>query len=248
MKSKKLAFLGIMFINLLILNTFEFNRNNSEPKTQAVGDYNLGFEIGDYFEFVCTELDITELNNVFGANWVADVGNYMWWCGYIAPSALDQKTKFAIVNITDHPTLTDWWRFTYDGWGWIDKGTTFPASPVVDDHGYNLPKSPSGELWNPSVWIIAKPIDVFLENVSYNMGYSAYDNIVNYTGIDVANYEVNWIYDENTAIVKNLVIKNDADTVIFEIWGFELKIISPNSMSSWETDTSQRINWTSKGD
>ncbi|MFX1501749.1 MAG: GPI anchored serine-threonine rich family protein, partial [Promethearchaeota archaeon] len=34
----------------------------------------------------------------------------------------------------------------------------------------------------------------------------------------------------------------------FEIFTPRITIISPNSMSSWETDTSQRINWTSKGD
>ncbi|MFX1322488.1 MAG: hypothetical protein ACFFAQ_12685, partial [Promethearchaeota archaeon] len=192
----------------------------------------LGFEIDDYFEFVCTELDITELNSVFGGDWATNVGYYMWWSGSVAPSALGQKSKFAIVNITDHPTYTDWWRITYDGWGWIDKVNSFGVTPVRDDYSYNIPMNPSGELWNPSVWIIGRPVSVYLANVSYDTGYSIYENIIYYTGTDIGNFEVNWIYDENTGIVKNFVIKNDVDTVIFELWGFELKI-QPIETYNW---------------
>jgi len=223
MKSKKWL-VYIVILNLFLISAVFQGVESHTPKSNAVGDYTLGFEIDDYFEFVCTEFDTTELNNVFGGDWVTDVGDYMWWNGYVAPAALGQKSKFAIVNITDHPSMTDWWQFTYDGWGWIDKVTSFGATPVRDDYTYNLPMNPLGELWNPSVWIIAKPVNIFIANVSYGPGFSSHDNIVNYTGTDVADFEVNWIYDENTGIVKNFVIKNAVDTIIFELWGFELKV------------------------
>ncbi len=231
MKSKKWI-IYVVLLNLLVSSVIFQGVASPTPKTNAVGDYSLGFEIDDYFEFVCTELDTTELNSVFGGDWATDVGDYMWWCGDVAPSALGQKSKFAIVNITDHPSYPDWWRITYDGWGWIDKINTFGATPVRDDQGYSLPMNPSGELWNPSVWIIGRPVSIYLANVSYDTGYSIYDNIVYYTGTDIGNFEVNWIYDENTGIVKNFVIKNDVDTVIFELWGFELKI-QPIETYNW---------------
>jgi hypothetical protein len=223
MKSKKWI-IYVVILNLFLTSAMFQGVESQAPKTNAVGDYTLGFEIDDYFEFVCTELDTTELNSVFGGDWASDVGDYMWWCGDVAPNAVGEKSKFAIVNITDHPSLIDWWRFTIDGWGWIDKINTFGVTPVSDDLAYSLPMNPTGDLWNPSVWIIAKPVDIFISNVSYSLGYSTHDNIINYTGTDVGDYEVNWIYDENTGVVKNFVIKNDADTIIFELWGFELKI------------------------
>lgn len=231
MKSKKWI-IYVVLLNLFITSTIFQGVASDTPKTNAVGDYTLGFEIDDYFEFVCTELDTTELNSVFGGDWATDVGGYMWWTGLVVPSALGQKSKFAIVNITDHPSMTDWWQITYDGWGWIDKINDFGVIPVTDDQGYNLPMGPSGEVWNPSVWILGIPVSGYLADLSYDPGYSFYDNIVSYTGTDIGNFEVNWIYDENTGIIKNFVIKNDIDTVIFELWGLELKI-QPIETYNW---------------
>ncbi|MFW9819484.1 MAG: hypothetical protein ACFFE5_07725, partial [Candidatus Thorarchaeota archaeon] len=194
--------LGILIFVLLVNSYKSWNANNSAFYTpnQSDGEYSLGFEIGDYFEFCCTELDTTGLNSVFGGDWASDVGDYLWWCGYVAPSAVGEKAKFAIVNITDHPSYTDWWLFTVDGWEWIDKINAFGLSPTCDDKTYNFPLDPAGEMWNPSVWIITKPIDLCISVFSYDVGYSFHDNIINYSGTDVGNYEVNWIYDENNSI------------------------------------------------
>jgi hypothetical protein len=230
MKSK--IFIIGLVSSLIFVTSITFSSASGTPKSQQIEDFSLGYEIGDYFEFVCTEYDTTELNNVLGGNWLSDVANYMWFCGYVAPSGLGEKAKIEIVNITDHPTYTDWWRYTYDGWSWIEKNTPFGSSPDVDDHSYNFPFNVSGQLWNPSVWLISLPVDLCISELDYGAGYSSSANVITYSGTDILAFEVNWIYDENTGVVKNFRIKNNVGTTIFELWGFELKL-----------DTQETYNW-----
>ncbi|MFX0073850.1 MAG: hypothetical protein ACFE96_00295 [Candidatus Hermodarchaeota archaeon] len=231
MKSKNFI-IGLISLSLIIVTSMTTSVTSDRPQTQAIGDFSLGLEIGDYFEFVCTEYDTTELNNVFGGDWLSDLDSYFWFADYFAPTSLGEKSKIAIVNITDHPTQIDWWRFTLDGWGWIDKSTPFGSTPVRDDTSYNLPFDPTEGTFNPSVWLIAIPVIECISNFSYNLGYSYYDNVIEYTSTDVLDYEVNWIYDESTGVVKNFRIKNNVGTTIFEVWGFELKL-----------ETQETYNW-----
>jgi len=67
MKSKKFI-IGLFSLSLILVTLITTNGVSYSPKLQVNGDETLGFEIGDYFEYVCTELDTTELNNVFGAD------------------------------------------------------------------------------------------------------------------------------------------------------------------------------------
>jgi peptide/nickel transport system substrate-binding protein len=195
------------------------NLGQDDPKLQDVGDFNLGFGIGDYFEFICTEFDTNELINVFGSDWESDVGNCMWWCDHVVPINIGQKTQFAIVNIEDHPTEVDWWRFTIDGWGWVDQVNDFGETPIRDDIWYNLPMDPEGEYWNPSVWIMALPVDLYIDSLSFSIqGYSTEEQIIQYSAIDINEYKIYCIYDENLGIVKHFFIENNLGAKIYELY------------------------------
>jgi hypothetical protein len=214
MKSKKIL-LGLVLLNFLFGSLFISNATSNDPKP-ANGDYSLGYGIGDEFEFFCTIFDTTELANVFGGDWQSDVASFLWLFDYTLPATLGQKAKFAIVNITDHPILIDWWEFSLDGWNFIDSSASYGA-PVVNDAGYNMPKNITGTVyWNPSVWLILLPVVQFLSALSYNPGYTTYENVVIYSSFDVDDFFVFWIYDENTGVVKTFRIRNDSET-IFEL-------------------------------
>ena len=72
MKSKNKLFV-VVFSSLLFFSILLNTGLADRPKTQANGEFTLGYDIGDYFEFYCTEMDATELNNVYGADWVTDL-------------------------------------------------------------------------------------------------------------------------------------------------------------------------------
>ncbi|GAG88878.1 unnamed protein product, partial [marine sediment metagenome] len=55
-------------------------------------------------------------------------------------------------------------------------------------------------------------------------GYSSSGNEIYYNSTDVQDYQLGWVYDIKTAVVKNFWIKDGTGTTIFEMWGFELKI------------------------
>ena len=213
MKSKKLV-VGLVLLNFIFVSSFISNATSNNPK-QANGDYSLGYGIGDEFEFFCTVFDTTELANVFGGDWQLDVGSFFWFADYAAPTVLGQKTKFAIVNITDHPSILDWWEFIIDGWDWIDSSASHGA-PVREDIGYNMPKNSSSEYWNDSVWLILLPVVQCLSGLLYFPGFTTYENAIIYSDFDIDNFYVFWIYDENTGVVKTFRIRNDSAT-IFEL-------------------------------
>jgi len=219
MKSKKYV-IGLISFSLILVTLVGNYGTSYTPKPQAIGDYSLGFETGDYFEFICTEFDTTELNNVFGADWATNLGSYFWWTGWNAPGALGEKTRFSIENITTYPTS---WQFIMDGWDWVAKTTTFGV-PIQDDVPYNLPQDASAAIFNPTVWLLALPVENYITSMSLPGGFSSSGNEIYYDGTDVADYQLGWIYDISTAVIKNFWIKDSTNATIFEMWGFELKL------------------------
>jgi len=216
MKSKKFI-IGLISLSLICVTSITNNATSYNPKTQAIDDYSLGFEIDDNFEFRCTVFNTKELNNVFGGDWSLNVGSFLWWNGYATPINVGNKIKFAITNITDHPSLIDWWEFMIDGWDWIDGSTSFGGVADHLDIAYSFPKNVSGETWNPSVWLTSLPVVLSLSEMSYSVGYSLIDNLLIYADSDVEDYYVNWLFNENTGVVKNFKIRNDINTTIFEL-------------------------------
>lgn len=161
--------------------------------------------------------DTTELLNVFGGNWQSDLGSKFWFTGSAAPTDLGQKTKIAIVNITDNPGDDTVWWFMMDGWSFIDESASYGA-PVMDDVIYNWPKNITGSVgWNPTCWLVSLPVVQCLSVMFYpGTGYTIYENVVIYSGSDIDEFFVFWIYDENTGVVKTFRIRNDSAT-IFEL-------------------------------
>ncbi|MFX1313654.1 MAG: hypothetical protein ACFFHD_13750 [Promethearchaeota archaeon] len=221
MKSKKII-LGLVLSNFIIGSLFISNATSNSPKP-ANGDWSLGFGNGDEFEFFCTVFDTTELLNVFGGGWQTTLGNMFWFSGYTPPANLGEKTKFAVVNITDISPTT-WW-FYMDGWSFTAESASYGA-PVMDDVTYNWPKNiTSGVAWNPTCWLISLPVIQCLSTMVYpGTGYTTYENVVIYSGFGVDYYYCFWIYDENTGVVETFRIRNDSVTI------FELN--SPVSASS----------------
>ncbi|MFW9865486.1 MAG: hypothetical protein ACFFEN_05240 [Candidatus Thorarchaeota archaeon] len=131
----------------------------------------------------------------------------------------------AIVNITDHPSIVDWWQFTLDGWGWICKSIPFGKTPVRDDSTYNFPKNVSGELWNPSVWLISLPVALCLSELAFLGGYTVVDNSIIYSGTDVEDYYIHWIYNVNIGVVSEFNIQNSENSTVF-------KLSAPTSQSN----------------
>ena len=172
------------------------------PKTQSNGDYELGYEVGDYFEYYCTEIDTTELNNVFGADWATNLGNYFWFSGYSPPSSEGEKTRFEFVDITNDSTS---WYFTMDGWDWTAKTSSY-GTPAQDDQIYTLYKNVSSGTFNPTVWIIMLPVLDFISEIQYIPNFYGIGNTIYYNGTDVQDFQVAWVYDETTGIVKNFWI------------------------------------------
>jgi hypothetical protein len=215
MKSKKII-VGLVILNFIFGFLFVSNATSNSPKP-ANGDYSLGYGIGDEFEFFCTVFDTTELLNVLGGDWQTDVGSLFWFSGYSPPVNLGDKTKFAIVNITDNPGDDTWWWFIMDGWNFTAESALY-GTPVMDDVIYNWPKNITASIgWNPSVWLISLPVVQCLSTLFYpGTGYTIYENVVIYSGFDIDDYYFFWIYDENTGIVKNFRIRNDSE-IIFEL-------------------------------
>jgi hypothetical protein len=219
MKSKNKIYL-IVITSILLFGILINAGTATMPKIQSNGDYELGYEIGDYFEYYCTEMDTTELNNVFGGDWATNLGSYFWFTNYNPPSGEGEKTRFEFVDINNDTTS---WYFTMDGWDWTPKTSSY-GTPAQDDQIYTLYKNVSAGTFNPSVWIIMLPVLDFISEIQYYPNFYGIGNTIFYNGTDVQDFQVAWVYDETTAIVKNFWIKNNVGTTIFEMWGFELKI------------------------
>lgn len=219
MKSKKYVLVFIVTTLLCFSIPMDFGIADN-PKTQANGGFSLGYEIGDYFEFYCTEMDSTELNNVFGAGWVTDLSSYFWFTSNNAPSNIGEKTRFLVEDITNTSTI---WQFQMDGWDWTPKTSTYGA-PVQNDIIYNLPLNASAAIFNPTVWLLALPVEDYITEMSLPGGFTSSGNEIFYNSTDVDDYQIGWIYDEETGVVKNWWIKNGVGDTIFEMWGFTLKI------------------------
>lgn len=217
MKSKSKIL--VVIFNLLLVSMLMNFGVSEEPQTQASYETSLGFEIDEYYEFYCTEMDSTELNNVFGADWVTDLASYIWISGNNAPSNIGDKTRFLIDDVTN---LTTSWILNIDQWDWTPKASTYGAQ-VVNDVSYDLPFNSSGYTFNPSIWILALPV---VDYIAMGMPgvFSSSANEIYYNGTDVADYQVGWIYDVNNGIVKNFWIKDGNGDTIYEMWGFELKL------------------------
>jgi len=224
MKSKKYVLTFIITTLLFFSVSTNFGVADN-PKTQANGEYSLGFEKGDYFEFYCTEMDSTELNNVFGAGWLTDLGSFFWFTSYNAPSNIGEKTRFLVEDITNTSTM---WQFQMDAWDWTPKTTAYGA-PDQDDVIYNLPLNASDAIFNPTVWLLALPIEDYITEMTLPGGYTSFANEIYYNSTDVDDYQIGWIYDEETGVVKNWWIKNGVGATIFEMWGFTLEVQADES-------------------
>jgi hypothetical protein len=219
MKSKNKFYLAVI-TTMLFFGILINVGATTMPKTQSNGDYELGYEIGDYFEYYCTEMDTTELNNVFGGDWATNLGGYFWFTNYNPPSGEGEKTRFEFVDINNDTTS---WYFTMDGWDWTPKTSSY-GTPAQDDQIYTLYKNVSAGTFNPTVWIIMLPVLDFISEIQYFPNFYGIGNTIFYNGTDVQDFQVAWVYDETTGIVKNFWIQNNVGTTIFEMWGFELKV------------------------
>ena len=212
MKSKNKTYV-ILLTSLLFFSIIIDIGLAERLKIQANGDYVPGFEIGDYFEYFCTKRDSTELNNTFGANWLTDLGSLFWFTGYSAPSSIGEKTRIQIEDISNGSTF---WTFVLDGWNWTSEAFNYSA-PIQDDVNYGLPLNASTAIFNPSVWLLALPVDGYIAEIIYTSGYYGIGNGIFYNGTDVGDYQIGWVYDDDTGVVKNWWIKNEAEDIIFEI-------------------------------
>ena len=212
MKSKK--YILTFILSTLIFFSISMNFGIAEsPKTQANGEYSLGYEIGDYFEFFCFEMDSTELNNTFGVDWVSNLGSFFWFTSYNAPDSIGQKTRFLVEDITNSST---WWTFQMDGWAWTNKTSNYTAA-VVNDAVYGLPFNATGAIFNPSVWLLALPVEDYITDINYPGGYFCNWAAIFLKGSDVEDYQISWIYDDKTGVVKKWCIENSDGETIFEM-------------------------------
>ena len=256
MKSKNKLFV-VVFSSLLFFSILLNTGLADRPKTQANGEFTLGYDIGDYFEFYCTEMDATELNNVYGADWVTDLGSYFWFTSNTAPSNIGDKTKFLVDDIGN--TTTNW-QLQMDTWAWTAKTSSYGAL-IINDLIYTLPLNASNAIFNPTVWLIATPVIDYITDMSLPMGFTSFQNEIYYNGTDVDDYQIGWIFDEDTGVVMNWWIKNGVGDTIFEMWGLELKLefaesynwivttfnqgqISNTFGSNWELDINAYCWWT----
>ncbi|MFX1477675.1 MAG: hypothetical protein ACFFCI_06055 [Promethearchaeota archaeon] len=104
-----------------------------------------------------------------------------------------------------------------DGWGWICKSVPFGNTPIRTNIAYNLPENVSGELWNPSVWLISLPVVLCLSELAFSGGYTTVDNSIIYSGTDIEDYYIHWIYNEKTGVVLEFNIKNSENSTVFKL-------------------------------
>jgi len=220
MKSKKYVLVFIVTTLLCFIIPMDFGIADT-PKTQANGEFSLGYEIGDYFEFYCNKMDPTELNNTFGVDWVTNLGSYFWFTAYNAPNKTGQKTRFLVEDITNTSTM---WQFQMDGWDWTNKTSNYTA-PVQNDVNYNLFFNASTAGFNPTVWLLALPVEDYIMDMIFSASYTSDGYEIYYNGTDVENYQISWIYDEDTGVVKKWRIKNGVGDTIFEMGPLETVII-----------------------
>lgn len=220
MKSKKYVLTFIVTILLCFCIPMDFGIAEN-PKIQANGEYSLGYEIGDYFEFYCTKMNSTELNNVFGADWVTNLGSFFWFTNYNAPNNTGQKTRFLVEDITNTSTM---WQFQMDGWDWTNKTSNYTAA-VQNDVLYNLPFNASIAFFNPTVWLLALPVEDYIINMTYFADYTSDGHEIYYNGTDVEDYQISWVYDTTTGVVKKWCIKNGVGDTIFEMGPLETVIV-----------------------
>jgi hypothetical protein len=256
MKSKNKIFVTI-FSTLLFFSVLIDIGLAERPKTQANGIYELVIEVDKYYEFYCTEMDSTELNNVYGADWATDLGSWFWFTGSSAPANIGEKTRIYVEAITNTSTI---WQFQIDGWDWTAKTSTYGA-PSVNDVIYSLPFNASSAFFNPSVWIVTSQASSYLAEMSIPMGFTSFENEIYYNSSDVDDYQIGWIFDEETGVVMNWWIKNGVGDTIFEMWGLELKLqvdesynwivttfnqdqLSNTFGSNWELDINAYCWWT----
>ncbi|MFX0148543.1 MAG: hypothetical protein ACFE8E_12465, partial [Candidatus Hodarchaeota archaeon] len=152
----------------------------------------------------------------------------------------------------NHPTA-DWYRLYVDGWNWKDKELLHGGVPDRDDVWYNLPMDPTGNTWNPSVWMIPTPVVTYLEELSYFAGTSASGSTITVSSSDVESYEAIYTFDEDLGVTDLFQIKNSLGTVIFEVIlmefsfpagsEFEWRVTKLNDVElenvlggTWETD------------
>jgi len=221
MKSKKYVLTLIVTTLLLFSISMVFGIADN-PKTQANGEFSLGYEIGDYFEFYCTEMDSIELNNTFGVDWIANLGSFFWFTDYNAPNKTGQKTRFLVEDITNTSIN---WQFQMDGWDWTNKTSNYTAA-VQNDVIYSLPFNASDAGFNPTVWLLALPVEDYITDMSLTAGYSSEGHEIHYNGTDIEHYQINWVYDKTTGVVKNWVIKNNVDDTIFEMEIEDLTVVN----------------------
>lgn len=232
MKSKNKTYL-VVITSMLLIGILTNVGVATMPKTQANGTYEFGFEDGDYFEFYCTEMDSTELNNVFGADWATDLGSFFWFTGYNAPSNIGEKTQFLVETIGNTSTM---WQIMMDGWDWTAKTSTYGV-PAQDGVIYSMPFNASTAMFNPTVWLLPIPLEQYIQEMTMPTNFYNYGgNEIFYNGTDVGSYQMCWVYasadDENTGVVKNYWIKNSGGDTIFEMWGFSL-VVEDGESYNW---------------
>ena len=220
MKSKKYVLTFIVTTLLFFSISMVFGIADN-PKTQANGEYSLGYEIGDYFEFYCTEMDSTELNNTFGVDWVTNLGSFFWFTSYNAPSNIGQKTRFLVEDIANTSTN---WQFQMDGWDWTNKTSNYSA-PVQNDVIYSLPFNGTDAWFNPTVWLLALSVEDYITDMTLTADYTSNGHEIYYNGTDIEDYQISWIYDTATGVVKKWIIKNSVDDIIFEMEWEDLTVV-----------------------
>jgi len=179
-----------------------------------------GFELkiqeSETYNWIVTELNAVELENVFGSNYDLALEAYCWWA-LNGPDEVGNKSKIEIDTIIAHPTYDDWYRLNVDGWNWAGMDSLYGGVPDRDDVSYNLPMDPEGSTFHYSLFLIPTPVVTYLEELSFPLGYSASGNTVTRSDTDLEDYEAKWFYNEDLGVTELFQIKNSADAVIFEV-------------------------------
>lgn len=158
-------------------------------------------------------MDSTGLNDTFGVDWAVNLGSFFWFTSYNAPSHIGQKIRFLVEDITNTSTM---WQFQMDGWDWTNKTSNYTAA-VQNDVIYSLPFNATDAFFNPTVWLLALPVEDYITDMGFPGGYTSSGEEIFYNGTDIEDYQISWIYDDNTGVVKKWWIKNNASETIFEM-------------------------------
>lgn len=202
---------AIIILGFNIITNANYSRG---LKQQATSDYTIGFKIDDNFEFMCTKMDITALNDVFDSNWGEDVGDYMWWIGNVIPSEVGEKSKFSIKNITE--TELGFWQIIIKGWDWIPKDSKFDVSSDHED-AYNLAYNPNLAYFIPEIWLLPSPVENYIASMNLVGAFSYAENTILYSSSEITNYQIGWQFNADNGVVEKFWIKNEIGKIIFEI-------------------------------